>query len=101
MAALLKRGLEEDGYAVDVATTGTDAVWQAGEFSYDALVLDVMLPGADGFEVCRRLREQGRWVPVVMGTARDAAEDRIRGLDVGADDYLIKPFSFGELSARV
>ena len=101
MAALLKRGLEEDGYAVDVASTGTDAIWQAGEFDYDAVLLDVMLPGADGFEVCRRLRDAGRWMPVLMLTARDAVEDRIHGLDAGADDYLPKPFSFGELSARV
>jgi two-component system OmpR family response regulator len=101
MAALLKRGLEEDGYAVDVANTGPDALWQATEFTYDALVLDVMLPGVGGIEVCRRLREQGHWVPVLMLTARDTVEDRVRGLDVGADDYLTKPFSFAELSARV
>ena len=100
MAGLLKRGLEEDGYAVDVAATGPDAIWQATEFTYDIVILDVMLPGADGFEVCRRLREQGRWAPVLMLTARDAVEDRIRGLDAGADDYLTKPFSFGELAAR-
>jgi two-component system OmpR family response regulator len=101
MAALLKRGLQEDGYAVDVASTGTDAVWQATEFVYDAVLLDLMLPGLDGVEVCRRLREAGRWVPVLMLTARDAVEDRVRGLDAGADDYLAKPFSFAELSARV
>jgi len=101
MAALIKRGLEEDGYAVDVAATGPDALWQAAEFSYDTVVLDVMLPGADGFEVCRQLRAQGRWCPVLMLTARDAVDDRIRGLDVGADDYLTKPFSFGELCARI
>jgi two-component system OmpR family response regulator len=101
MAALLKRGLEEDGYAVDVANTGPDALWQATEFTYDALVLDVMLPEVDGIEVCRRLREQGHWVPVLMLTARDTVEARVRGLDVGADDYLTKPFSFAELSARV
>ncbi|MDQ2788553.1 MAG: response regulator transcription factor [Actinomycetota bacterium] len=101
MAALLKRGLEEDGYAVDVVGTGTDAVWQANEFSYDAVVLDVMLPGMDGVGVCRRLRESGRWMPVLMLTARDSVEDRVRGLDAGADDYLTKPFSFAELSARI
>ncbi len=101
MAALLKRGLEEDGYAVDIVTTGTDAVWQANEFSYDAVVLDVMLPGLDGVRVCRRLRESGRWMPVLMLTARDTVEDRVRGLDAGADDYLTKPFSFAELSARI
>jgi two-component system OmpR family response regulator len=101
MAGLLKRGLEEDGYAVDVAATGTDALWQAREFDYDAIVLDAMLPELDGFEVCRRLREDRRWMPVLMLTARDAVDDRIRGLDAGADDYLVKPFSFGELAARV
>jgi two-component system OmpR family response regulator len=101
MASLIKRGLEEDGYAVDIAGTGIDAIWQAGEFTYDAVILDVMLPGADGFEVCRHLREQGRWSPILMLTARDAVTDRIRGLDAGADDYLTKPFSFGELAARV
>jgi two-component system, OmpR family, response regulator len=101
MAALLKRGLEEDGYAVDIATTGPDAVWQASEFTYDAVLLDLMLPGLDGIEVCRTLRRAGRWVPVLMLTARDAVDDRVRGLDAGADDYLAKPFSFAELSARV
>jgi two-component system OmpR family response regulator len=101
MAALLKRGLQEDGYAIDVVGTGTDAVWHAKEFSYDAVVLDVMLPGLDGVEVCRRLRGAGRWMPILMLTARDAVEDRVRGLDAGADDYLTKPFSFAELSARM
>lgn len=101
MAALLKRGLGEDGYAVDVVCTGTDAVWQASEFSYDSVVLDVMLPGLDGVEVCRRLRGAGRWMPILMLTARDIVEDRVRGLDAGADDYLTKPFSFAELSARM
>jgi len=101
MAALLKRGLEEDGYAVDVAGDGPAAVWQATESAYDAIVLDVMLPGFDGFEVCRRLRNADRWAPVLMLTARDAVADRVRGLDAGADDYLTKPFSFTELSARV
>src|SRR3954464_13861120 len=101
MAALLKRGLQEDGYAVDVASSGPDAVWQATEFAYDAVLLDLMLPGMDGVEVCRQLRGAGRWVPVLMLTARDAVDDRVRGLDAGADDYLAKPFSFAELSARV
>jgi two-component system OmpR family response regulator len=101
MAVLLRRGLEEDGYAVDVATTGPDAVWQATEFGYDAVLLDLMLPGMDGVEVCRRIRDAGRWVPVLMLTARDAVDDRVRGLDAGADDYLTKPFSFAELSARI
>jgi DNA-binding response OmpR family regulator len=101
MAVLLKRGLEEEGYAVDVACTGPDALWHALEFPYEAVVLDVMLPGMSGIEVCRELRERKRWVPVLMLTARDAVADRVTGLDVGADDYLVKPFSFDELSARV
>ena len=101
MAALLKRGLEREGYAVDVAASGGDALWAGREFPYDAVVLDAMIPGPDGFEVCRRLRAAGRWMPVVMLTARDAVEDRVRGLDAGADDYLTKPFSFAELYARL
>jgi two-component system, OmpR family, response regulator len=101
MAALLRRGLREEGVAVDVATRGEDALWMAGASEYDALVLDVMLPGIDGFETCRRLREDGVWSPVLMLTARDAVEDRVAGLDGGADDYLTKPFSFSELSARL
>jgi two-component system OmpR family response regulator len=100
-AALLRRGLVEDGFAVDVVASGVDAVWQATEISYDVIILDVMLPGIDGFEVCRRLRSTQRWSPVLMLTARGEVADRIRGLDAGADDYLPKPFSFGELSARV
>lgn len=101
MAGLIRRGLLEKGYAADVAATGEDAVWMAGSTEYDAIVLDVMLPGADGFEVCRRLRESGVWAPVLMLTARDAVEDRVTGLDTGADDYLTKPFSFAELLARL
>ncbi|MCU1616554.1 MAG: DNA-binding response regulator [Frankiales bacterium] len=101
MAALLKRGLEEDGYAIDIAHTGPDALWQAREFPYDAVVLDRMLPGVDGIEVCRQLRADGRWMPVLILTARESVEDRVQGLDAGADDYLTKPFSFAELSARV
>ncbi len=101
MADMLRRGLSEDGYAVDVTHDGVDAVWQVTEFAYDAVVLDVMLPGLDGFEVLKQVRAAGRWVPVLMLTARDDVADRIRGLDSGADDYLAKPFSFGELSARV
>jgi two-component system OmpR family response regulator len=101
MAALIGRGLREDGVAADVAGTGEDALWMAGATEYDALVLDVLLPGIDGFETCRRLREDGVWAPVLLLTARDAIEDRIAGLDGGADDYLTKPFSFGELMARL
>jgi two-component system OmpR family response regulator len=101
MASLLRRGLSEEGYAVDLAGNGLEAVWRATEFSYDAVVLDVLLPGIDGFEVCRRLRDGGCWVPVVMLTARSDVADRVRGLDAGADDYLAKPFSFAELCARL
>ena len=101
MAGLLKRGLEEEGYAVDVAANGTDGLWAGTENPYDTIVLDVMLPGIDGFEVCRQLRAKGRWAPVLMLTARDDVRDRVEGLDAGADDYLVKPFSFSELLARV
>jgi two-component system OmpR family response regulator len=101
MAGLLERGLAEQGYSVDVATNGTDATWLATENPYDAIVLDVMLPDIDGFEVCRLLRATGRWAPVLMLTARDAVGDRVAGLDAGADDYLAKPFSFSELFARL
>jgi two-component system OmpR family response regulator len=101
MAALIRRGLAEEGLAVDVAGRGEDALWMAGSTEYDALVLDVLLPGIDGFETCRRLRADGVWAPVLLLTARDAVEDRIAGLDGGADDYLTKPFSFGELMARL
>jgi len=101
MAGLLKRALEEEGYAVDVAGRGQDAVWLGTENPYDAIVLDLMLPDLDGFEVSRQLREAGRWSPVLMLTARDAVADRVAGLDAGADDYLTKPFSFAELLARL
>jgi two-component system, OmpR family, response regulator len=101
MARLLKRALEEEGHAVDVAADGPDGQWMATENPYAAIVLDVMLPGFDGFELCRRLRAAGVWVPVLMLTARDAVGDRIRGLDAGADDYLVKPFSLLELAARL
>jgi len=97
----LARGLRGEGYAVDVAASGDDALHQARVYDYDIVVLDVMLPGPDGVAVCRTLRETGRWCPVLMLTARDGVADRIRGLDAGADDYLIKPFDFGELVARV
>jgi two-component system OmpR family response regulator len=101
MAGLLRRGLEEEGYAVDTAATGTDGLWAGTENPYDAIVLDVMLPELDGYEVCRQLRARGRWAPVLMLTARDDIPDRVSGLDVGADDYLTKPFSFSELFARL
>ena len=101
LAGLLRRGLEEEGYAVDVVQTGADAVWAGTENPYDAIVLDVMLPDIDGFTVCRRLREGDRWAPVIMLTARDAVVDRVAGLDAGADDYLTKPFAFSELLARL
>jgi len=101
MAALLRRGLAEEGHAVDVAATGDDGVWMAQAAEYDAIVLDLMLPGLDGVSVCRRWRENGVWAPVLMLTARDAVDDRVAGLDAGADDYLRKPFSFAELLARL
>jgi DNA-binding response OmpR family regulator len=101
MAELLRRGLQEEGYAVDAVSTGEEGVWLGTENDYDAVVLDVMLPDGDGFEVCRRLRQADRWAPVMMLTARDAVPDRVAGLDAGADDYLTKPFSFQELFARV
>lgn len=101
MARLVKRGLEEEGHAVDVAGDGPEGLWLATENPYAAVVLDVMLPGFDGFELCRRLRAAGVWVPVLMLTARDAVGDRVRGLDAGADDYLVKPFSLLELAARL
>ena len=101
LAALLVRGLREEGYSADVAERGEDALWMAMSASYDAILLDVMLPGSDGFEVCRRLRKEGVWSPVLMLTARDAVDDRVTGLDSGADDYLSKPFAFDELLARL
>jgi len=101
MAALLRRGLSDEGHAADVAGQGEDAVWMAGAHSYDAILLDVTLPGIGGFETCRRLRAAGVWAPVLMLTARDSVEDRVAGLDAGADDYLTKPFSLAELHARL
>src|SRR6476646_1880815 len=97
MASLIRRGLRSEGLAADVAIKGEDALWMAGSSPYDAIVLDVMLPGIDGFETCRRLRADGVWAPVLFLTARDAVEDRIAGLDLGADDYVTKPFSLSEL----
>jgi two-component system OmpR family response regulator len=101
MARLLERGLREEGHAIDVVPNGSEAIWLASENPYDAIVLDVMLPDIDGFEVCRRLRANELWAPVLMLTARDAVPDRVAGLDAGADDYLAKPFSFSELFARL
>ena len=101
MARALRRGLEQEGHSVDTASDGEAGLTRAVDSDYDAIVLDVMLPGRDGFSVCRELRGHGRWAPVLMLTARDAVEDRIRGLDAGADDYLVKPFAFGELLARL
>ena len=101
MASLIRRGLVTEGIAADVAGSGEDALWMAQAHGYDAVVLDVMLPGVDGFETCRRLRGAGVWAPVLMLTARDAVEDRVAGLDSGADDYLVKPFAFAELLARL
>ena len=101
MAGLIRRGLVGEGLAADIAGRGEDAVWMAEAHDYDAIVLDVMLPGIDGFETCRRLRAAGVWAPVLMLTARDAVEDRVAGLDHGADDYLVKPFAFAELLARL
>ena len=101
MAAAIRRGLRAEGIVADVATTGGDALWMARNDELDAMVLDVGLPDLDGFETCRRLRADGVWVPIIMLTARDGVEDRIRGLDGGADDYLTKPFSLAELLARL
>src|SRR5436305_4980076 len=103
MAGLLRKGLEREGYAVDLIGSGRDAIWLAAENAYDAIVLDVILDDEtiDGFEACRRLRQASNWAPVIMVTARDAVDDRVRGLDAGADDYLTKPFSLPELLARL
>jgi two-component system OmpR family response regulator len=101
IAALLRRGLSEEGHPTDVATCGEDALWMSQSHEYDAILLDVMLPGIDGFETCRRLRDADVWAPVLMLTARNEIADRVAGLDVGADDYLAKPFSFEELLARL
>jgi two-component system OmpR family response regulator len=101
MSDLLRRALEREGYAVDVAANGVDALWAATETSYDAIVLDVMIPAPDGFAVARELRSRGRWAPILFLTARDAVDDRVRGLDAGGDDYLVKPFALAELFARL
>ena len=101
MASLLRRGLRGEGITADVAGRGEDALWMAGATRYDAVVLDVMLPGIDGIETCRRLRADGVWTPVLMLTARGEVADRVAGLDGGADDYLTKPFELDELTARL
>jgi two-component system OmpR family response regulator len=101
MAAAIGRGLRYEGLIVDVASDGDEALARIAAVEYEAVVLDVMLPGIDGVETCRRLRERAHWVPVLMLTARDAVEDRVRGLDGGADDYMTKPFSLAELGARL
>ncbi len=101
LAGLIQRGLRKEAMAVDVTSSGEDTLWMAAATEYDAIILDVMLPGLDGFEVCRRLREEGIWAPILMLTARDAVRDRVTGLDSGADDYLTKPFSYAELLARL
>jgi two-component system OmpR family response regulator len=101
MAAAVRRALRGAGVVADVASNAGDATWMVRTGDYEAIVLDVMLPDVDGFEACRRLRADGIWVPVIMLTARDAVEDRVRGLDAGADDYLTKPFSLAELLARL
>jgi two-component system OmpR family response regulator len=101
LGRLLVRGLGEEGHPADLAPTGEEALWMARAAPYDAIVLDVMLPGMDGFSTCRELRARNVWTPVLMLTARDAIEDRIEGLDTGADDYLGKPFAFSELLARL
>jgi len=101
LASVLRRGFAAEGIAADAVARGEDAVWQAESAGYAAIVLDVMLPGIDGFETCRRLRAAEVWTPILMLTARDAVADRVAGLNSGADDYLVKPFSFEELVARV
>jgi two-component system, OmpR family, response regulator len=101
LASLIRRGLREEGLLADVAIKGEDALWMAGSVEYDAIVLDVMLPGIDGLETCRRLRADGVRTPILMLTARGEVADRIEGLNVGADDYLTKPFAFGELIPRL
>ncbi len=101
LAGLLQRGLQAEGHAVDLAATIEDGHWLASENPYDVLLFDVMLPDGDGFTLCAEIRRAGIWTPVLMLTARDAVTDRVRGLDVGADDYLVKPFAFAELTARL
>jgi two-component system OmpR family response regulator len=101
LGELIARGLQEEGYVVDLARLGEEALWKSRAVEYGAIVLDVMLPGVDGFSVCRQLRDGGIWTPILLLTARDAIDDRVTGLDAGADDYLTKPFAFEELLARL
>jgi two-component system, OmpR family, response regulator len=101
LASLMRKGLRQEGLLADVAIKGEDALWMAASSGYDVVVLDVVLPGIDGIEVCRRLRAERVGMPILMLTARDAIHDRIAGLDAGADDYLVKPFDFGERLARL
>ena len=101
MAAAIRRGLQTEGVVADVTSGGEDALWMAAATAFDAVVLDVVLPGIDGFDTCQRLRDVGVWTPIIILTARDAVEDRVRGLDHGADDYMVKPFSVAELLARL
>ena len=101
MAHLIRRALRAERMAADIAPSGEEAVWKAGATSYDVIVLDVMLPGIDGFETCQRLRDDEVWAPILLLTARDGVEDRVSGLDGGADDYMTKPFAFEELAARL
>ncbi len=101
LARAVKVGLEAEGFAVDVAHDGTDGLWLAREHTFDAIVLDLMLPGINGYKVCSTLREEGNWTPIVMLTAKDGEWDQVEGLDTGADDYLTKPFSFPVLVARL
>ncbi|HUY20794.1 MAG TPA: response regulator transcription factor [Acidimicrobiales bacterium] len=101
IAAAVRRGLEAEGFTVEVALTGTDGLWMATENSYDAIVLDILLPGINGYEVCRNIREAGDWTPILMLTAKSGDYDQAEALDTGADDYLTKPFSFVVLLARL
>jgi DNA-binding response OmpR family regulator len=101
LAAGLRKGLEAEGFAVDVVYNGTDGIWMARENPFDAIILDVMLPGANGYQVCRTLRSEGNWTPILMLTAKDGVWDQVEGLDTGADDYLTKPFSYAVLIARL
>jgi two-component system OmpR family response regulator len=101
LAAGLRKGLEAEGFAVDVVHNGTDGIWMARENPFDAIILDVMLPGANGYQVCRTLRSEGIWTPILMLTAKDGVWDEVEGLDTGADDYLTKPFSYAVLVARL